>query len=145
MGYSFDYMLTGLQIKKLLERSCEKEMAGCGLRQVELEILCYISDTRRGDTAREILRDWHLSKAHISKSVDNLRRTDCITLSEDAGDHRCLHIRPTPKGLTLVAQYDALRDAFFKDIFSGLTDEERMYTGRAVQKIQKNLRDRMEE
>lgn len=145
MEDSFDYMLTGLQTKKLLERTCESEMADCGLRQVELEILYYLACDERGDTASEILRDWHFSKAHISKSVDNLHRHGCITLAEDPDDRRCIHIRPTAEGKALVARYREVRAQVFARIFAGLTEEERLCVRQAVGKIQANIRAQLED
>ena len=139
MSHTFDFLLAGQQAKKLLERLCEEQLPGCGLRQVELEILYFLCEAGAGDTASEILRAWHLSKAHISKSVDNLRRGGYILLCEDAGDHRLVHLRPTPSARALAGRYAAVRAAALERIFAGVTPEERAAVRRAAEKIHRNL------
>ena len=93
-----DILFVIARARRLTEQVCRELTQQSGLRLVELDILYYLSRGHAGDTARDIIGAKHLSKAHISKSVDNLRRTGCVTLREDAADRRCLHLCLTDKG-----------------------------------------------
>ena len=96
-----DILFVIARARRLTEQVCRELTQQSGLRLVELDILYYLSRGHAGDTARDIIGAKHLSKAHISKSVDNLRRTGCVTLREDAADRRCLHLCLTDKGRSM--------------------------------------------
>ena len=69
-----EMMLQGICLRKLLERKLTPLMQEYGLLPVELDILFFLDMQKGVDTARGLIRTRHMSKAHISKSVDNLRK-----------------------------------------------------------------------
>ena len=66
-----EMMLQGICLRKLLEKKMTPLMQEYGLRPVELDILFFLDMQKDVDTARELIRIRHLSKAHISKSVES--------------------------------------------------------------------------
>ena len=73
----------GMNMRKLLEKKSEVLVQKYGVRNVELEILLFLYHSSCGDTAKDIVEQKNLSKAHISKSVDNLRTKGFVVLIED--------------------------------------------------------------
>lgn len=136
-----EYEIFGMsqQLKKIMERACEYLMDTYHLRMVELDILSYIAHAGKRNTAKDILGSSHISKAHISKSVENLRQRGYIMLSEDEEDRRCLHISITPEGMPVIAEYDKVRGRVLQKMFSGVTEEERQCMKRVLQKMTDNL------
>ena len=63
-----------------------------GLRPVELDILFFLDMQKDVDTARELIRTGICPRLIFPKSVDNLRKSGFITLTEDGEDHRLMHI-----------------------------------------------------
>lgn len=139
MNREYDLLYTAHKMRRMLEHASQELMQTSGLRHVELEILFYLSYSGQSNTARDISEAKHLSKAHISKSVDNLRRTGCITLTEDASDRRCLHLALTEKGRSLARSYDKVMSGAVDRLMSGVTPEERAGMQRVLDKIRHNL------
>ena len=80
---AYDLITSGLQLRKLLAKRVEPIMEEYGLRPVELDILEFITKENI-DTAKEIIHRIHLSKSHISKSLEHLLEKGLmrITLTE---------------------------------------------------------------
>lgn len=127
------------RVRRLLEQASQELMRESGLRKVELDILYFLSRKDAGDTARDIIEARNLSKAHISKSVDNLHRTGCITLQADAADRRCVHLHLTPKGSSLAGRYADIARQVGREVMAGVTPEERRTVCTVVAKIRRNL------
>ena len=89
-----EIILVGTQMKKLIERKSASIIRRYGLRPVELDILVFLYQSPK-DTAKDIMSSRHFSKAHISKSIENLRSRGFVRLSEDTDDHRVVHIALT--------------------------------------------------
>ena len=105
------------QIKKLINKKMEPVLADCELKPIEVDILVFLYNHPYVDTSKEIMNIFHLSKAHISHSLDNLRENGYIRLAEDSKDHRIMHIiinllycmlQLTSKRLTGISQYSFL-------------------------------------
>ena len=68
---AYDLITSGVQLRKLITKYVEPIMKEYGLRPVELDILELI--TRENlTTAKEIMLRRHISKSHISKSLEHL-------------------------------------------------------------------------
>lgn len=134
-----DLLFVVARAKRLLELSCRELVRQSGLRVVELDILYYLSRTHAGDTARDIIEAKHLSKAHISKSVDNLRRTGCLTLREEPADRRCVHLSLTDKGRQYAGSFGQVLRGLGRQLMAGVTPEEKKAVRSALQKVCRNL------
>ena len=99
-----DLVMSGAQLKKLMAKKVEPIIQECDLRPVELDILVFLHSEKTIDTAKGIIQKKHLSKAHISKSIDNLRSKGFIRISEDDSDHRVLHISLTERSEEVIGQ-----------------------------------------
>lgn len=104
-----DILLVVQGARRMLEHASRGLLRQSGLRLVELDVLCFLANAGAGDTARDISEARKISKAHISKAVDNLRRAGCITLRHDEEDRRCLHLSLTPQGRAYADAYFEVR------------------------------------
>ena len=80
MYKEYEVLTLGAELKKLLEKKSEPLMQKYGLRKIELDILAYLASGHYGDTAKDIMGQKHISKAHVSKSIDNLKALGFIRL-----------------------------------------------------------------
>ena len=87
--------------------------------------LYLISHEKQKDTAKDLIEIQHLSKAHISKSVDNLKQHGYIELVADEADHRKIHIRMTGKAKPVLEEFEQIRADILERLFAGVTEEER--------------------
>ena len=108
MYSEYEIFGTNQQMRKVIEQACERLMETYGLRHVELDILYLISHEKQKDTAKDLIEIQHLSKAHISKSVDNLKQHGYIELVADEADHRKIHIRMTGKAKPVLEEFEQI-------------------------------------
>lgn len=135
-----EIVLSGIQLKKLMEHMELPIMEKYQLRPVELDILVFLYHSK-GNTAKEIMKKKCISKAHISKSIDNLYSKGYVKLMEDTKDHRVIHIELT-KSANQIAQetiqmYEACRDILLKDI----SPEEFALVKRVAKKMVENINE----
>ena len=143
MYQEYEILTLGTELKKLLEKKSEPLMKKYDLRKIELDILAYLSSESCGDTAKEIMEKKHISKAHVSKSIDNLKNHGLITLNEDSKDHRYLHITLSAKANVVVAEFMAIHEECRRIVFSMLTKEEMEQISNICKKMQENIRCEM--
>ena len=138
MYSEYELFGTNQQMRKVIEQACERLMETYGLRHVELDILYLISHEKQKDTAKDLIEIQHLSKAHISKSVDNLKQ-------HGEEDHRRIHIRMTGKAKPVLEEFEQIRADILERLFAGVTEEERSCLKRVMGKIMKNIQAEQED
>lgn len=134
-----DVVMSGVQLKKLLAKKVEPIIQECDLRPVELDILVLLQREKSIDTAKGIIQKKHLSKAHISKSIDNLRSRGFIQLEEDISDHRILHIRLTEKSQKIIEEVTKIYEECREIMQRGITKEELEVVKKVIAKMNHNI------
>lgn len=140
MYSDYEIMSLSQEIKRIMEHAYGRLMEACGLRKVELDIMYFIAHAGERDTARDILEAHHISKAHISKSVDNLRQKGYICLVEDAADHRKFHIHITEEGLPVVHEFEKIHRDVVNQLFYGVAEDEKACMKCIVRKVIANAK-----
>lgn len=144
MYEEYEILTLGQLLKKLLEKRSLPIMEQYGLRKVELDILSFFAiQERQGDTAKDIMLTKHISKAHISKSVDNLKKRGYIVLEEDALDHRKIHISLTTEGTKVLEEFMKIRNECKEILFRHITQEEKEVLVQVLEKMQRNVAEKL--
>lgn len=130
----------GMNMRKLLEKKSEVLVQKYGVRNVELEILLFLYHSSCGDTAKDIVEQKNLSKAHISKSVDNLRAKGFVVLIEDDNDRRKRHIELTQKAEEMLEVHNDCK----RIIMRYVTEEEKTVMDRVMQKMLRSLDEELQ-
>lgn len=140
-----DIVMSGLQLKKLMVKKVEPIIQECDLRPVELDILAFLYREKNIDTAKEITQKKHLSKAHISKSIDNLRSKGFIQVNEDENDRRVFHISLTEKSKEVIGKvinvYAECKDIMQKNI----SPDELEIVKKVISKMNQNINQELGE
>lgn len=127
------------QIKKLINKKMEPVLADCELKPIEVDILVFLYNHPYVDTSKDIMKIFHLSKAHISHSLDNLRENDYIRLAEDSKDHRIMHIIIEKRAMDIIDKVDKVycncKDVIQKEI----TKDEISVLKSIIHKINDNV------
>lgn len=134
-----DFILSGMQLKKLIEKKVQPVIEEYDLRPVELDILVLLHREKNIDTAKAIVQRKHLSKAHISKSIDNLSEKGFIQVCEDEDDHRILHIQLTGKSQDVVKRMIAIYAECKETMQTGISQEELEVVKNVVLKMNENI------
>lgn len=135
----------GMKMRKLLEKKSEVLVQKYGVRNVELEILLFLYHSSCGDTAKDIVEQKNLSKAHISKSVDNLRAKGFVVLIEDDNDRRKRrHIELTQKAEEAAKKMLEVHNDCKRIIMRYVTEEEKAVMDRVMQKMLRSLDEELQ-
>lgn len=134
-----DVVMSGVQLKKLVSRKVDPIIQEYELRPVELDILFFLWKEKHVDTAKGIIKRKHLSKAHISKSIENLRLGEFIKITEDEKDHRILHISLTEKSDEVIRKVTKVYAECREIMQRGIDSAEIEVTKRVVLKMIENI------
>lgn len=134
-----DVVMSGIQLKKLVSRKVEPIIQEYDLRPVELDILVFLRKERNVDTAKGIIERKHFSKAHISKSIENLRLGGFIQVTEDENDHRILRISLTDKSNEVISRVTEIYAECREIMQRGISPEELEVIKRVILKMNDNI------
>ncbi|MBO5158565.1 MAG: winged helix DNA-binding protein [Lachnospiraceae bacterium] len=140
-----EIVMSGVQLKKLLAKKVEPIIQECDLRPVEMDILVLLQREKSIDTAKGIIQKKHLSKAHISKSIENLRSKGFIHLEEDESDHRILHIRLTEKSKNIIEEVSEIYEECKEIMQRGISEEELQIVKKVFKKMNHNINQELGE
>ncbi|MCD8342272.1 MAG: MarR family transcriptional regulator [Clostridiales bacterium] len=136
-----DVIATSFLMKRLFERRSKALLDAYQLRMIELNILLFLFHSQGAPTATDIIKAKHISKAHVSKSIERLHRQGFITLYEDEGDRRILRIQLMPQADEVIEQAVQIRSECKDAMLEGVTEEELASLGTVLRKIACNIDD----
>ena len=134
----------GMKMRKLLDKKSEVLAQKYGVRNVELEILLFLSHSPCGDTAQDIVEEKNLSNAHISKSVDNLRAKGFVILTEDKNDRRKRHIELTEKAVEAAKDMLEVHNECRRIVMRYVTDDEKAVMNQVMEKMIRSLDEELQ-
>lgn len=134
----------GMKMRKLLDKKSEVLTKKYGVRNVELEILLFLYHSPCGDTAKDIVEEKNLSKAHISKSVDNLRAKGFVILTEDENDRRKRHIELTEKAVEAAKDMLQVHNECKQVVMRYVTDDEKAVMNQVMEKMLRSLDEELQ-
>ena len=136
--------ICGMKMRKLLDKKSEVLTQKYGVRNVELEILLFLYHSPCGDTAKDIVEEKNLSKAHISKSVDNLRAKGFVILTEDKNDRRKRHIELTEKAVEAAKDMLEVHNECRQIVMRYVTDDEKAVMNQVMEKMIRSLDEELQ-
>lgn len=110
-----------------------------GLSQPEIDVLLFVANQPRYNTARDIAARRGLAKSNISTAVESLRRKELLLVCEDDKNRRVRRLFPTPQAAPVIEELRACQAAFFRDLFDGFAPEELQTLNRLLQRAAENL------
>lgn len=137
--------MPGMQIKKLFIKKYEPILEKFDLRPVEVDILVFLNRQRNCDTAKAIIQNMHLSKAHVSKSIDNLKSKELIILEEDEEDRRISHIYLTDKSNEVIDMATRACEECREIMQRGISSEELEVAKKILSKVIDNINLELDE
>lgn len=135
----FESLFMGQQMKKLCELQYEELMKKYSLRQIELEILYFLGKSSALRVAKEIVDNWNVSKAHVSKSIEHLREGGYLNVTKSQEDYRLTHLEITEKGKSLVREIARCKNNVSDILYKGVTREEKEVLLQVAVKMKTNI------
>ena len=131
-------VLGGRKFRKLMERNFWDLRKRYGLREIEIEIMLYLSN-RPGDSASCICRNLYMNKGHVSQALNSLCVNGFLNILPAAGDRRFINYEITDKGRALLKETTRLRNSFYEKLLDGISPEELKVLEHTTSVISRNL------
>lgn len=139
MNDHFELLIMGQQFKKLYEKCYGHIMQTYGLKKIDIDVLYFLSHSGKQDTAKDIANLIYVSKAHVSKAIENLHQKALIDLIADPSDRRYVHISISASGQQIVDEIKQIRAKTEKILFDGISPEDRELLLRLSYQIADNI------
>lgn len=115
------------------------------LPQTAFDILMFLGNNPAYKTAGEIVELRHIKANLVSVNVDRLVRDGYLTRHPVAGDRRKTELLCTPKAQDIIVRGRQVQEAFSRRLLSGMTDVQREALADALEQMEINLDQILEE
>lgn len=118
----------------LTRKVCEKYQ----LTQMEYDILIFLHNNPRHNTAAEIVKIRKSTKSHVSSSLKSLESRGLVERIQSADNKKHIEIVLLEKALPIIEDGIKVQKEFARTVLQGLTEEERRICKEVFNKICKN-------
>ena len=125
---------------KMLKRVCTEH----DLTLVEADIISFLRNNPKKDTAADIVELRMISKGAVSKAVEELIRKSLLERIPDPEDRRRIHLKLRPEAVPVTESIDRAGKEFRKYILEGFAEEELVMQDRLFQRLTGNAKAAME-
>lgn len=130
-------MIRGLD--KLNNKCLEPVRKKYALSQIEVIIMGFLHNNPEKDTVGDISSWRMLPKGNVSQGVESLIQKGFLQRFPDKTDRRKIHLCITEKADEMIVGIDKARNLYDKQIFNGLSEEEKKLYFRINEKILENV------
>ena len=125
----------------------EKKLCGIyekyDLRKIDMEIVVYLANCGKEDTARDIANTNMFTKGHISQSVKRLNDLGFVSINLDEKDMRVQHLKLTDNVKPMIKELKEEKDKVASVVFEGVTEEENKIVKKVFDKMCANIMKEM--
>lgn len=118
----------------------DKFMEETELNLMEIEIIIFLYENPRNNTFTEIMKSKGYAKSYVSKAISNLVEKQYITKQGIEQNKKIYKLFLLDKSKKIVDEYMKCVDAFRKDAFVDISDEELEIFEKVMKKISDNLK-----
>lgn len=105
---------------KCVEKVCEKHH----ITRMELDILLFLANNPRYDTAADMIEVRYLSKSQVSASIKALEKNGYLQKKYAAGNRKTAHLVLCGKASGIIADGRAAQEKFVAVMFRDIPEEE---------------------
>lgn len=125
---------------KALYAECVGEVCQVhALTRMDLDILLFLANNPRYDTATDIVEVRYLSKSQVSVSLKGLERRGYVRREYTEGNKKTAHLRLCPPAQAAVADGQAAQERFLGILLQGFSPQERQAMEDFNRRIRKNI------
>lgn len=123
----------------LYEQCINAACAQHGLIKTEMDILLFLHNNPGFDTATDIVRLRHLSKSHVSKSIQSLKERGWLATFYQDNNRRTIHLKLSEAADAAIADGLHAQDRFVSILLTDFTEDEKMQFKTLLCRIANNL------
>lgn len=143
MNPATTYLTNFRRIIKLHEAMLKNICEQYGLTMMEATIISFLCNNPGRDTAADIVELRMLSKGNVSQGVEGLIQKSLLQRRQDTRDRRRIHLTLLPAAAPITRTIESIQAQFHREVFRGLSDEERAQFDRINARIMENTKAAM--
>lgn len=120
---------------QLIEQAAEKH----GVSRQEADVLLFFANNPQCNSAIDAVRLRGLSKAYISKAVEQLSKKQFISLDTNPNDRRYQHISLTAACRPTLSDLQEAQRVFLSMLFAGFSEEEQHQVAVMLHRMTQNM------
>ncbi|MGI6070570.1 MAG: MarR family transcriptional regulator [Blautia sp.] len=132
-------------LKRLYDQLMEPVCQDYAITRMELDILLFLANNPKYDTAADIIRRRCLTKSHVSTSVKKLEDNGYLERKFHPGNRKSVHLSLKEPAGPIVKAGQAAQKSFFAVVFQGFSQEEINVVCENSVRIGKNILGALEE
>ena len=109
------------------------------LAQMDMDILLFLANNPEYDTAAALVKVRHLTKSHVSTSVEKLVKSGYLERFYLPGNKKTIHLRLLPGAEDAVEAGRRCQKRFFAQLLKGMDQEEKEQLQSLLEKVRKNI------
>ena len=120
--YAFDgnFLYYVRLLKRLYERTLARAAAESGLSPPEADVLSFLREYPEFDTARDVALYREVSRAYVSKAVEQLARRGYIEIKQDKTDRRVQRLAIAPAARETAERLHEAQFGFYGSVTRGI-------------------------
>lgn len=126
-------------IKTLYSRCVEEICQKHEITRMELDILLFLANNPRYDTAKDMVEIRYLSKSQVSSSVKMLEEEGYIRKEYTENNRKTAHLRICEDASQIIADGRHAQEKFLAIITQGIPEQELACMKRCMDGMQKNI------
>lgn len=127
----------------IYEQCVNKACCQYDMIKTEMDILLFLYNNPGYDTATDIVKHRHLSKSHVSKSIQSLKERGYLTAFYQGSNRRTIHLKLCDAARPAVMEGLKAQERFVSILLADFTEEEKTqfqkYLCRIINNMQKNF------
>ena len=132
-------------IKALYSKCIEEICVKHKITRMELDILLFLANNPRYDTATEIVEIRYLSKSQVSASVKLLEKRGFLRKEYAEDNRKTAHLKICEKAMNIVEDGKQAQEKFIEIMLAGLSKEEEECIRRYFEHIWENINGYLKE
>lgn len=120
---------------RCVDNVCEKH----NITRIELDILLFLANNPRYDTATDIVEIRYLSKSQVSAAIKHIEACGYIRKEYTQNNRKTAHLRICGAAEEIVADGRTAQKNFFDIMMRGISQEERENMRRCMDRIFENI------
>ncbi|QNL43431.1 winged helix-turn-helix transcriptional regulator [Oscillibacter hominis] len=126
------------KLSKLYEEHFAAAAAKCGLSKPEADVLIFLANNPEYHTARDVAIYRELSKAYVSRAVDQLQRRGFLQVETQSEDRRFQNLLLTDAAAKSVQDLQSAQEEFFTGLTQGISAESAQIALDVLDRIMKS-------
>lgn len=106
--------------------------------QMEIDIILFLANNKQYDTAADLVKKRHLTKSHVSKSIDALVNKGYIVRWQSEDNHKVIHLSLSDTAIPLIEEGRKAQKEFVSIINQGICEEDVRHCSAVIEVLMKN-------